>query len=376
MENSKKRPVRYTRYYDFALLFLTIGIALFGIVMIYSAGYYTAAKNDDPYRYVKQQGICLVIGVIGMIGISKFDYQILYKRLFGKKITLSHVAYITAFVLQIAVAVIGVEINGAKRWLRLGPIQFQPSELSKIAVILLIAYAIYQKREALDHFAGFLRLMLYAGLLIIPIAIENLSAAIIVAGIFGGMCFIASKKVNYFLIIIGVGVVVGTLVLLAGDSYRSARLQIWLDVENHEKGFQILQGLYAVASGGLFGKGLGESMQKLGYIPESYNDMIFAIICEELGMVGAIIVVLAFVILLWRILFIACHAPDLYGSMLCLGVLLQLGIQVVLNIAVVTNSMPSTGISLPLISYGGTSAMIIMMEIGLVLGVSRQIKQK
>lgn len=376
MENSKKRPVRYTRYYDFALLFMTIGIALFGVIMIYSAGYYTAAGKENPYRYVKQQGLCLVIGVIAMVGISKFDYQILFKRLFGKKITFSHIIYLMAFLLQLAVMVVGVELNGAKRWLKLGPVQFQPSELSKIAMILFIAYAIYQKREALDRFSGFFRLGIYASLLIVPIAVENLSAAIIVAGIFGGMCFIASKKIKYFACIIGAVGAVGTMALLFGDSYRSDRLQIWLDVENHEKGFQILQGLYAVASGGLFGKGLGESMQKLGYIPEAYNDMIFAVICEELGIVGAVFVVLAFVILLWRILFIACHAPDLYGSMLCLGVMLQLGIQVVLNIAVVTNSMPSTGISLPLISYGGTSAIIIMMEIGLVLGVSRQIKQK
>ncbi len=164
--------------------------------------------------------------------------------------------------------------------------------------------------------------------------------------------------------------------LLLGEGFRIERIMIWLDVENHPKAFQIRQGLYAISSGGLFGKGLGKSMQKLGFIPEAYNDMIFSVICEELGVVGAFLVILAFLALFWRIVVVACHAPDLFGTMLCVGVMIQLAIQVIINIAVVTNSMPSTGIPLPLISYGGTSAIIIMAEMGIVLGVSRQIKQK
>lgn len=373
-----KRPKEsyYTRQYDYALLFLTIGIALFGVVMIYSAGYYTAALKNNPYRYIKSQLFCLVLGTIGMVVVSMLDYQIFMQK-FGKtKLTLVHLLYLLAVFLQGIVLVVGVDLNGAKRWLKLGPIQFQPSEISKIAAIVFIAYAVYQRRRDLDRFAGFLRVFLYMAPLIGLILLENLSSAIIVAGITFGMCFVASRKKGYFVVLILLAVAGLAAVILLGEGFRVERIRMWLDVENYDKAFQIRQGLYAIASGGLFGKGLGQSMQKLGFIPEAYNDMIFSVICEELGVVGAVLVILAFLALFWRIVVIACHAPDLFGTMLCVGVMIQLAIQVIINVAVVTNSIPSTGIPLPLISYGGTSAAIIMVEMGMVLGVSRQIKQK
>lgn len=372
----RSKKVHYTRQYDFALLFLTIGIALFGVIMIYSAGAYTAALKNNPFRYVKSQLFGLLLGSIGMIVVSMFDYQVLMQKLFGTKVTLVHLLYLIAMFLQGIVLAIGQEYNGAKRWLKIGPLQFQPSEISKIAAIVFIAYAVYQRRRDLDSIFGFLRILVYMSPLIGLILLENLSSAIIVAGITFGMCFVASKKKGYFLVIILAACVGLAAVLLLGEGFRIERVMIWLDIENHPKAFQIRQGLYAIASGGLFGKGLGQSMQKLGFIPEAYNDMIFSVICEELGVVGAVLVILAFLALFWRIVVIACHAPDLFGTMLCVGVMIQLAIQVIINIAVVTNSMPSTGIPLPLISYGGTSAMIIMVEMGIVLGVSRQIKQK
>lgn len=372
----KKERVKYTRQYDYTLLFLTLGIALFGVIMIYSAGYYTASLKNDPYRYVRTQLVSVVAGFGIMILVSVFDYQILMQK-FGKiKIRLVHILYFVALVLQTSVLVIGQDINGAKRWLKLGPISFQPSEISKIAVIVFIAYAVYQKRRSLDKLSGFVRIMVYVLPLILVILKENMSSAIIVAGIAFGMCFVASKKKLYFAGILAVGAAGLGAVLLLGKGFRISRIQMWLDVENHPGAFQIRQGLYAIASGGLFGKGLGESMQKLGFIPEAYNDMIFSVICEELGVVGAAVVIFAFLALFWRIVVIACHAPDLFGTMLCVGVMIQLAIQVIINIAVVTNTIPSTGIPLPLISYGGTSAVIIMVEMGMVLGVSRQIKQK
>lgn len=374
--SSQRQRVRYTRQYDFALLFLTIGIALFGVVMIYSAGYYTAALKDNPFRYVKSQLFGLMLGVVGMIVVSLMDYQVFMQKIFGTKFTLVHFVYLLALVLQAVVLVAGVERNGAKRWLKIGPLQFQPSEISKIAAIVFIAYAVYRRRRDLDRFAGFCRILLYMAPLILLILKENLSSAIIVAGITFGMCFVASRKKGYFVIIMLLAVAGLAAVILLGEGFRMERIEIWRDVENHAKAFQIRQGLYAIASGGLFGKGLGQSMQKLGFIPEAYNDMIFSVICEELGVVGAVLVILAFLALLWRIVVIACHAPDLFGTMLCAGVMIQLAIQVIINIAVVTNTIPSTGIPLPLISYGGTSAAIIMVEMGLVLGVSRQIKQK
>ena len=375
-KDKERRESHYTRQYDYALLFLTIGIALFGVVMIYSAGYYTAMLRNNPFRYVKSQLFGLLLGIVGMITVSVFDYQILMQKVFRTKLTLVHFLYALAVFLQGIVLVIGVDLNGAKRWINLGFIQFQPSEISKIAAIVFIAYAVYQRRRDLDQFAGFLRILCYLAPLILLILLENLSSAIIVAGITFGMCFVASRKKGYFVVIVLVAVVGLAAFILLGEGFRMDRIRMWLDVENYENAFQIRQGLYAIASGGLFGKGLGQSMQKLGFIPEAYNDMIFAVICEELGVVGAVLVIIAFLALFWRIVVIACHAPDLFGTMLCVGVMIQLAIQVIINIAVVTNSIPSTGIPLPLISYGGTSAMIIMVEVGLVLGVSRQIKQK
>lgn len=376
MMEGKRGKIRYTRQYDYALLFLTIGIALFGVIMIYSAGYYTASVQNNPFRYVKSQLASLILGAAVMIVVSMVDYQVLMQKLFHTKITMVHLLYFLALLLQAAVLFIGIERNGAKRWLKLGPLQFQPSEVTKIAVIVFIAYAVYQRRRDLDHLKGFVRILIFTLPLIALVAKENLSSAIIVVGIIFGMSFVASRKKLYF----AGAVILAVLVILAyiflGDGFRANRINMWLDVENNAGAFQIRQGLYAIASGGLFGKGLGESMQKLGYIPEAYNDMIFSVICEELGVVGAFLVIFAFLALFWRIVVIACHAPDLFGTMLCVGVMVQLAVQVLINVAVVTNSIPSTGIPMPLISYGGTSAAIIMAEMGMVLGVSRQIKQK
>lgn len=376
MMEGRREKVRYTRQYDFALLFLTIGIALFGVIMIYSAGYYTASIQNNPFRYVKSQLASLILGAGVMVVISLVDYQVLMQKIFHTRLTMVHFLYLLAVVLQTLVLFIGIEMNGAKRWLKLGPVQFQPSEVTKIAVIAFIAYAVYQRRRDLDHLKGFVRILVFTLPLIGLVAKENLSSAIIVVGIVFGMCFVASRKKMYFIGAVALAVLAIGAYIFLGNGFRADRIEMWLDVENHARAFQIRQGLYAIASGGLFGKGLGESMQKLGYIPEAYNDMIFSVICEELGVVGAVLVILAFLVLLWRIVVIACHAPDLFGTMLCVGVMVQLAVQVLINVAVVTNSIPSTGIPMPLISYGGTSAAIIMAEMGIVLGVSRQIKQK
>lgn len=377
MAESKNQPrIKYVRQYDYALLLLTIGLALFGVIMIYSAGYYTASLDNNPYKYVKSQLYSLVIGVVIMLVVSNFDYQVLKQKRFLRKYSLIHAVYILALIMQTAVLFVGQEINGSKRWLKLGPLQFQPSEISKIATIVLIAYAVYNKRKDFDKLAGFVRIFCYIFPLFALIGIENLSSALIIFAIAFGMCFVASKKKMYF-VIFGLAAIVGVgLFILLGQGYRMGRIEIWLDVENEPLAFQIRQGLYAIASGGFFGKGLGESMQKLGFIPEAYNDMIFSVICEELGIVGASVLLIAFLALFWRIVIIACHAPDLFGTMLAAGVMIQLAVQVILNVAVVTNSIPSTGVPMPLISYGGTSAIIIMAEIGIVLGISRQVKQK
>lgn len=354
---------------------MTIAIALFGILMIYSASSYTASTSrfGNPYRFVSQQMKGLIIGVAGMLFVSNFDYRELYLG----KINWVYLFYGLCLAMQVAVLIpgIGIEHNGARRWLKLG-VEFQPSEFTKIGVILFVAYAVYRSRRTLDQFGGFLKLMVYIAPAIVLIAAENLSTAIIVTVIAVGMCFVASKKKQYFILCGMAAFGLAAAYAMIGGGFRAGRITSWLDIENSPGGFQILQGLYAIASGGITGSGLGESMQKLGYIPEAYNDMIFAVICEELGIVGAVMVMAAFLVLLWRIVMIACNAPDIFGSMLCAGSMIHIAIQVLFNIAVVTNTIPSTGVPLPLISYGGTACAIMMLELGLVLGVSRQIKLK
>ena len=378
MEKSGREKFFYQ--YDYLLLFITIAIALFGVLMIYSTSSYTAyIKFDNPYRFVKQQLLGLILGVIAMLLVSQIDYQVFIQKFGRTRITLVYLLYLAAVVMQSIVLIpgIGQEANGARRWLKVGPVQFQPSEISKIAVIMFLAYAVYKRRKTLDSFTGFLRVILYPGILVILVAVENLSTAIIIAGISVGMCFVASKKKQYFIVCALAMAALVVLYIFLGAGFRATRVTAWRNLENSgDAGMQILQGLYAIASGGIFGSGLGQSMQKLGYIPEAYNDMIFAVICEELGVVGAVLVMVAFLVLLWRIVLIACNAPDIFGSMLCIGVMIHIAIQVVLNIAVVTNSIPSTGVPLPFISYGGTASAIMMAEMGLVLGVSRQVKLK
>ena len=274
--------------------------------MIYSSSSYTAqVKFQDSAYFLKKQLINVIVGIVVMIIVSKFDYRILLKRLPGLRVHLVTVLYFCAVLLQLSVYFVGREFNGAKRWLYLGPVSIQPAEISKIAVLLITASFINNAPAMVSHIKGALRILLAAAVLIVLVGKENLSSAIVMMGIVFIMCFVAAryKRLYFLTLVVGVGLV--GLFIFFGDAFRMQRIQIWLDVENNEGGFQILQGLYAIASGGLFGTGLGESMQKLGFIPEPHNDMIFAIICEELGIFGAIMVLALFGYLLYRLFFIA-----------------------------------------------------------------------
>ena len=374
VQKSRQKREHYYYQFDYMLLFMTVAIALFGILMIYSASSYTASTSrfGNTYRFVSRQAVGMAGGVVCMLLMARIDYRELYL----KKINLVYVFYAVCLILQTIVLIpgIGIEHNGARRWLKIG-MEFQPSEFTKIGVIMFVAYAVYRSRKRLDTFKGFLKVMMYIAPAILLIAKENLSTAIIVTVIAVGMCFVASKRKRYFIVCGLAGFGLAAAYAMIGGGFRAGRITSWLDIENSPGGFQILQGLYAIASGGITGSGLGESMQKLGYIPEAYNDMIF-VICEELGIVGAVLVMIAFLVLLWRIVIIACNAPDIFGSMICVGVMIHIAIQVLFNIAVVTNTIPSTGVPLPLISYGGTACLIMMMEFGLVLSVSARIKRK
>lgn len=337
-------------------------LLLAGLVLLYSTSAYNGrVKFHDAWYYVKKQGIATLIGLAGMIIVSKIDYH--------RWAVLAVPGYLAAVALSVAVMLFGDEYNGSKRWLSLGPLSFQPSEFAKVAVIIFLAWLISRYAGRLDKFHRLILTLVP----ILPITglvgASNLSTAIIILGIAVVLIFVSSPKYSPFIWMGSAGI--GFMaVFLAMESYRLERLAIWRDPEKYEKGYQTLQGLYAIGSGGVFGRGLGNSVQKLGFLPEAQNDMIFSIICEELGLVGAGIIILLFFLLIWRFFVTAVRAPDLFGSLIAAGAMAHMMIQVILNIAVVTNSIPNTGITLPFISYGGTSVVFLLLEIGVVLNVS------
>ncbi len=365
----KENKEKGTAFFDYNLLFIVIFLLCFGLVMLYSSSAYTSAnKYNDSMHYLKLQLRNIALGSVAMIAMAAIDYRVWKK--FGL------FAYVASFILCCLVFVphIGSSSHGSSRWIQLGPIQFQPSEVAKIAVILFMAVVIDRIPKQFAKFSTLVKVILMLVPLVGIVAYSNLSTAVIILGISVCMLFVASPKYLQFIIVAVAGVVfVVAFIMLAG--YRGNRIEAWLHPETAgDKGYQTLMGLYAIGSGGLFGKGLGESLQKLGNVPESQNDMIFTIICEELGLFGAICLILLFILLIWRMMVVANNARDLFGSLLVVGVMSHIAIQVILNIAVVTNSIPNTGVILPFISYGGTSIIFLMAEIGLVLSVSRGIR--
>ncbi len=363
-------------YYDYSLLFLILFLVCFGLVMIYSTSAYNAQRlMGDSMHFLVRQALFSGIGLLIMLIVSKIDYHIYVRNLPIIRLKPVTILYFMCLSLQTYVLVFGSATKGSKRWIDMGPLgRFQPSELTKILVILFTAYIVSLAPKKLDKFTGFLRICLFIAPLLGLIVVENLSTAIIIAVMLVSICFVASRRKAYYIIsgMLLVGMVL--IFIFFFNSYRSDRIDAWLHVETADKGYQILQGLYAIASGGVFGKGLGESMQKLGFIPESHNDMIFSVICEELGLFGAIALILLFILLIWRIFIIAINSVDLYGGLVATGALAHIAVQVLINIAVVTNSIPSTGNTLPFISYGGSSVMVLLFEMGIVLSVSNQIK--
>lgn len=354
------------RKFDYTLLTALFLLVITGLVILYSTSAYNGdVKFHDSFYYLKKQVFATLLGIAGMFVVANMDYHVW--RHFAV------LGYLTAILLSVAVLFIGDEINGSKRWLSLGPLSFQPSEFAKVALILFLAQMVTRNVKDI----GKMRTMLKIMLMILPVVglvgASNLSTAIIILGIGVILIFVASPKYGQFIFmgLLGVGFMA---VFLALESYRLERLAIWRNPEAYEKGYQTLQGLYAIGSGGLFGRGLGESIQKLGFVPEAQNDMIFSIICEELGLFGAGFVLILFLILIWRFFVIATHAADLFGALIATGAMGHMMIQVILNIAVVTNTIPNTGITLPFISYGGTSVMFLLVEMGLVLSVSSWVK--
>ena len=376
-----KKPVQ--RYFDYSLLFVTIFLVGFGLVMIYSTSSYTAQmESGNAASYFIKQLLSTIVGFVAMYMAYRFDYHIWQKY--------ALVIYIFALGLVFALIPFGSSANGAKRWIRF-PVfgGVQPADVSKFAVIILLAALVCgygkQVRKLKNAFIIF---VISAGIQGIAVYIisNNMSSALIIFAIGFVMIFVAYPGYKIFAAL-GAAAVAGFVGLYAWvsrmissnkmtGSFRLNRILVWVNPEKYitGKGYQTVQALYAIGSGGLFGKGLGKSLQKLGYIPESQNDMIFSIICEELGLFGAVCIILVFVVMLWRIAHIAQNAPDLFGTLISAGVFAHIAIQVVLNIAVVTNIIPNTGVSLPFISYGGSSAVVLLAEVGIVMNVSSQIK--
>ena len=363
----KEKKEKGIPFFDYNLLFIVIFLLCFGLVMLYSSSSYTSANRyHDSMHYLKLQIRNILLGIAVMAVMTAVDYR------WWKKLGVA--AYVVSFLLCILVFVpgIGTSSHGSSRWIGIGPIQFQPSEVAKIAVIIFMAMIIDKIPKQFTRFSSIIKMFIILAPLIGIVAYSNLSTAIIIIGISVCMMFVASPKYLQF-ILVGIGVLVFAVAFVMLAGYRSTRIEAWLHPEtaSSDAVYQTMMGLYAIGSGGLFGKGLGESLQKLGNVPESQNDMIFTIICEELGLFGAICLILLFIILIWRMMVVANNARDLYGSLLVIGVMSHIAIQVILNIAVVTNSIPNTGVILPFISYGGTSIIFLMAEIGIVLSVSR-----
>lgn len=361
--SNKDNKIRIKGSTDYILLLCVILLVAIGIVMVFSSSYYTAGRGKigDIYYYLKKELWMAAGGFIVMFIFSQFPYKKL------KRFT--KVIYIVANILLVLVLIFGTEAGGAKRWLW----GFQPSEIAKLAVIITLSTVITDFPDIFDTWKGVGIYLLIMGIPTGLVAIENLSTAIVL-GVVGCALFFVSTPKLFKLVPVGALGIAGVLAMTFGTGFRSNRVQAWLDPfsDSSNTGYQVVQSLYAIASGGMFGLGIGGSRQKLGYMPEAHNDIIFAIICEELGWFGAAIVVVLFAILVWRGIVVAInHKDDMFAMLMATGITVMIAVQVIINIAVVTNSMPNTGIPLPFISYGGTSLMIMMGCVGILMNIAR-----
>lgn len=374
----KRKKLKRIFHFDYTLVFCLFLIIGFGLIMIYSSSSYTAnVEYGDPSYFFNRQLIFVAIGLVLMAA----GFMINYNALMRKHWYLLLVSILLLFML----IPFGRTVNGATRWIRLGFFNFQPAELVKLAVIISVVAMIITAGRDIKNFKTRITIILIIG--VVPAALvfvisSNLSSALIIFLIVFMMMFIVSPNHKNYLIAIGVAAAIGIAAVIVisnmpadSASFRFNRIAVWLHPEDYEltTGYQTVQSLYAIGSGGFLGKGLGKGLQKLGYIPESQNDMIFAVICEEVGIFGAIILLSIFALLLWRIYVIAMRAPTKTDMLLCMAIFFHISIQLLLNVAVVTNFLPNTGVTLPFISYGGSSMFFLLFEMGLVLNVSKKI---
>ncbi len=367
-------------YLDYSLMFIMLLLIGVGLVMVYSS---SSTTKETIFDILKSQVLFAVVGIFFMILEARIvDYHIYSKK------WVSYGLYIfSLFLVLLLLTPLGKNVNGATRWIGLGSFSFMPVEVVKVGVIAALSFRIVNLGDRMKNTFSLFWLWFFYGVVpagLLYVISNNLSSAIIISGMCFIITFVAFPGYKPFAAVVGVGGVGATLLvtrlvstLNSGDNFRHARILAWLHPEDYadNKAYQTIHGLYAIGSGGLFGKGLGKSMVKIK-LPEAYNDMIFTIICEELGLFGALCVLLAFGVLLWRIAHVAKNAPDLLGALLCTGVFAHISLQVLVNIAVVTNTIPNTGVTLPFISKGGTALLILLMEMGVVFNVSSQIKDE
>ncbi len=372
MQRSRKKQSFFNTDGKMDITFLSLVLILLtiGLVMLFSASYAFSYENyGNSYKFIVRQAIFAVAGVVIMLGVSTVNYHF-YRKFawifYGAIIIVLGVLLIMPPMLK------GMDV---KRWLVIGPINFQPSELAKFALILLLSSLIAANYKQMDKFKFVLILVFLIGLPCVLIVLEpHLSATVLVfcLGIVLLICGGLAKK--YIVGGIGVGIVgIGALIFSGAIGYASDRITYWINpwLDPSDKGFQTIQSLLAIGSGGIWGRGIGQSRQKHLWVPEPHNDFIFSIVCEELGLIGAIVIIALFCLLVWRGFTIAMKAKDKFGSLMAIGLTFQVGLQALLNIWVVTNTMPNTGISLPFFSYGGTSLLILLAEMGIVLSISR-----
>ena len=367
----RRKSVNTAGKFDITFLSFVLILLTVGLVMLYSSSYaFSYNQYGNSYKFITRQALFAAVGVVVMLVVSRIDYH------FWRKFAWVLYALSTVMLIVLLILPPMVEGKDVKRWIVIGPINFQPSEIAKFAIILLFSSLIAANHKQMKSFKFIAFLVALLGLQCVLVVMEpHLSATVLIFAIGIVLLIVGGLPKRYILGGVGAGVGLGVLAVVTGIiGYGSDRIKYWLDpwADAMGKGFQTIQSLLAIGSGGILGRGIGQSRQKYLWLPEPHNDFIFAIVCEELGLVGALVIILLFCLLVWRGFTIAMRAQDKFGSLLALGLTFQVGLQAMLNIWVVTNTIPNTGISLPFFSYGGTSLLILLAEMGIVLSVSRE----
>lgn len=375
MAQKEKKNIFFTRgSCDTIIVIVTIMLVALGLIMVLSASSPASlSESGDSYKYFKKQLIATIAGIVALVIVSRIDYSI-YRKF-------KWIIYIAIVGLLFLVGIMGMSAGGATRWINIAGFNFQPSEISKVAFIIFFAIILTELKEnkKINKLNGFIIPMLFliAPVIAIFIVQNHFSATLIIVLITCIQMFVAGVSLKYFLVVAigGIGTIIG---ILSSGSFRSTRIQTWLDPFSDPigEGWQIIQSLYAIGSGGLFGVGLGESKQKYLYLPEPQNDFIFSVLAEELGFFGCIAVIILFLIFIWRGTVIAMKSRDTLGCLIAIGIVSLIGIQAVINIAVVTGTIPVTGMPLPFFSYGGTAILTNLVAVGILLNISRSCSKK